>query len=659
MASGCGDILSLEDLKTAKLHQIFEAEVITGKRGGVATGEDIDYATNPITGQIQKTLPAVLRDAGFRPAPFTFISGGTLAVGDSDVAVLWPVSDGGDGAYYIWKGAYPKTIPAGSSPQSSGGVSSSAWSPVGDITLRKDIADTSAVNKGDSLIGVKQPFTGAIARTQHGKNTDFVSVKDFGAKGDLSNDDTLAVNAAVAALAPGGGVLYFPKGLYKITDAITVSNMPIHICGDGMMSTAIVQYGAGKSGVKFDSNTAGNAPATDNLLINTLQFSDISVNKASSGAGIAVDASWKIMTSNTPQFIAERFRTYSMSNANFCWEGAVRLVNCNGVRISKCQLHGNPLESAVKVADPYTMKYGLQFVNRDDSLGLVSFFIDSLTVMCASRGIQVYGWHEGFEMVNCELVQVNTGIEVFGNATKQNPDLFYLNSHIEARQNAVSLSNVFKPKFIGCDLFKFSDNTVDGVLVSLSQCNFASITGTTFSTNDTTTSCQGLSTDANSYHGNVSGSSFIGMKTNGSRGINLLSANWIIDGNNFYQCTTGIGLFGATNRIGINQFTDCTLWVSDAGLSNVKQPREYITDYQFVVSSAGPDQAFNVTVPSGFFKSVPELCSAIPVTAAGPGMFVFYDRANSNASSVRFIVKATASIPTGTYPLAISMKGVQ
>ena len=31
----CGDVLSLEDLQTAKKHQIFEAEVITGKAGGV------------------------------------------------------------------------------------------------------------------------------------------------------------------------------------------------------------------------------------------------------------------------------------------------------------------------------------------------------------------------------------------------------------------------------------------------------------------------------------------------------------------------------------------------------------------------------------------------------------------------------------------------
>lgn len=60
MSSGCGDVLSLEDMKTAKKHQVFEAEVITGKSGGVAGGADIDEATNPVTGQTQDTLPAVI-----------------------------------------------------------------------------------------------------------------------------------------------------------------------------------------------------------------------------------------------------------------------------------------------------------------------------------------------------------------------------------------------------------------------------------------------------------------------------------------------------------------------------------------------------------------------------------------------------------------------
>lgn len=138
MSSGCGDVMSLNDLQIAKKHQIFEAEVITGKQGGVAGGADIDYATNQVTGQTQKTLPAVLRDAGFSPASFNFTTGGTLGVNDADKAVLWPKEDGGDGNYYAWRGSLPKVIPAASTPLATGGISDSAWDAFGDITFRAE-----------------------------------------------------------------------------------------------------------------------------------------------------------------------------------------------------------------------------------------------------------------------------------------------------------------------------------------------------------------------------------------------------------------------------------------------------------------------------------------------------------------------------------------
>ncbi|MBC9814002.1 endorhamnosidase [Crocinitomicaceae bacterium CZZ-1] len=138
MSSGCGEVMSLNDLQVAKKHQIFEAEVITGKQGGVAGGANIDYATNQVTGQTQKTLPAVLRDVGFSPASFNFTTGGTLGADDADKAVLWPKEDGGDGNYYAWRGPLPKVIPAASTPLTTGGISDSAWVAFGGITFRAE-----------------------------------------------------------------------------------------------------------------------------------------------------------------------------------------------------------------------------------------------------------------------------------------------------------------------------------------------------------------------------------------------------------------------------------------------------------------------------------------------------------------------------------------
>lgn len=143
MSSGCGDVLSLADLQTAKKHQIFEAEVITGKSGGVAGGASIDYATNTVTGQTQKTLPAILRDLGFESTSFDFTTGGTLTAADRNKVVFDPVSS----TWYSWAGALPKVIPAGTNP-----LLDANWSPQTDPDLRADLASTT-INKGASLIG--------------------------------------------------------------------------------------------------------------------------------------------------------------------------------------------------------------------------------------------------------------------------------------------------------------------------------------------------------------------------------------------------------------------------------------------------------------------------------------------------------------------------
>jgi hypothetical protein len=45
----------------------------------------------------------------------------------------------------------------------------------------------------------------------------------WGAKGDDSKIDTGAIQAAVTSLSPNGGVVYFPRGLYIVSDTITVS----------------------------------------------------------------------------------------------------------------------------------------------------------------------------------------------------------------------------------------------------------------------------------------------------------------------------------------------------------------------------------------------------------------------------------------------------
>lgn len=104
-----------------------------------------------------------------------------------------------------------------------------------------DLAST-ASGKGAALVGFLQSGTGAVARTAEAKLRDIVSVKDFGAVGDNATDDTAAIQAAWDALyAANGGVLYFPRGTYRVSAlSKTYSGaIPIIFRGEGKFASGL------------------------------------------------------------------------------------------------------------------------------------------------------------------------------------------------------------------------------------------------------------------------------------------------------------------------------------------------------------------------------------------------------------------------------------
>jgi len=97
------------------------------------------------------------------------------------------------------------------------------------MTKTRDLADLGG--------GFIQAGTGAVQRTVESKLQDVVSVKDFGAVGDGTTDDTSAITNALGALAVGQ-VLYFPPGTYKIISDITITK-PVGIRGDSPDATCL------------------------------------------------------------------------------------------------------------------------------------------------------------------------------------------------------------------------------------------------------------------------------------------------------------------------------------------------------------------------------------------------------------------------------------
>lgn len=162
-------------------------------------------------------------------------------------ALHWAKPDG-NGEYYRWDGALPKSVPAGSTPASTGGVAMGAWVSVGDAALRTDLLSTD-VAKGDALLTVQQTITGWPERTQHDKNADYKNARDAGALG-VGGDDTAALQRYIDYLESLPTVTAYPytpsdmdlpPGNYGIKRPLRFTQ-PIRIRGKGVVITALTGF---------------------------------------------------------------------------------------------------------------------------------------------------------------------------------------------------------------------------------------------------------------------------------------------------------------------------------------------------------------------------------------------------------------------------------
>lgn len=110
---------------------------------------------------------------------------------------------------------------------------------------------------------------------------DHVSVKDFGAVGDGTTDDTVAVQAASDRVkVRTGGWVYFPVGTYKITSGLTVDTVGVCWRGAGRKSI-LKNFSTSASAVTVNVGSA----IDSKIVVRDLA---ITANTTSSGAAITV-----------------------------------------------------------------------------------------------------------------------------------------------------------------------------------------------------------------------------------------------------------------------------------------------------------------------------------------------------------------------------------
>src|SRR5581483_1509822 len=93
----------------------------------------------------------------------------------------------------------------------------------------------------NQFLGVAHNSDGTLNSVQSVYN-----VKDYGAKGDGTTDDTTAIQNAINAAATNGrGTVFFPSAHYLISSTLTVDHDSITLLGGGEQGHTSIFIGSG------------------------------------------------------------------------------------------------------------------------------------------------------------------------------------------------------------------------------------------------------------------------------------------------------------------------------------------------------------------------------------------------------------------------------
>lgn len=175
-----------------------------------------------------------------------------------------------NGEYYRWDGDFPKSIPADSTPDTSGGIGLGSWLSVGDATLRSQISDADGAAKYPEL--------------QMARWKDEGDVRYWGAKMDGVTDDTVALNTAFAS----GQLVKFPEPV----------NGPCIISAPLLIADNTKVYGPGKD---FIVVKCADSMAPDLHAIVTANYANgtVAANKNIHIEGVCVDGNGYVRAPGT------------------------------------------------------------------------------------------------------------------------------------------------------------------------------------------------------------------------------------------------------------------------------------------------------------------------------------------------------------------------
>jgi hypothetical protein len=189
-----------------------------------------------------------------------FSDGSTLVASDLDINATQSIYIQQELSDSIIEGS-AGAIPNGDRGDITTSVGGTVWTIDNGAVTSAKIADGTIVDADINASAAIQPTklaftqsgTGAVARTVDSKLKEVVSVKDFGAVGNGTTDDTAAVQAALNYALSQGKHVFVPAGNYSVTSlSVTFTEYTSFVIqGEGQYRSIFTKRGSGTSPVLF------------------------------------------------------------------------------------------------------------------------------------------------------------------------------------------------------------------------------------------------------------------------------------------------------------------------------------------------------------------------------------------------------------------------
>ena len=331
----------------------------------------------------------------------------------------------------------------------------STYDNINSLYVGSDLSNTSDPTKGDALVGFRQSnasgnLTNAVGRTVHQKFQEYVSVKDFGAVGDGTTDDTAAFQSAFNSCASTGSALRIPAGSYILSNLISASAATnvFSIFGDGDGSTKLIWTSAG--GIRLDYSSATNYRRAHGGVYRDLCL----FSRVLTGAGTAFTYIGSASGSGSTNSVS--FENIYIdndvltNNTNYYWNNGINITDGHSASVLFCYIYGNRNLSATDYSGSGII------INEDCTEGaeIIGCAVGSWNKAVELKATAATSGTEGARVIACTLVTNGYGVYADNSLliSAGNPGLNVTNNHISS-----TLADVY---LIGANQIHISENLI-------------------------------------------------------------------------------------------------------------------------------------------------------------------------------------------------------